>query len=100
MKERILKESYVEKILGSKPRVRILKLLAKDYELNISAIIKKTRLNHQCALRHLKKLKDLNFIQEKRFGRIRIFRFKTENVKAMSFKRLIQIWDNELEDFL
>ncbi|MEJ2250949.1 MAG: winged helix-turn-helix domain-containing protein [Candidatus Lokiarchaeota archaeon] len=96
MKEIISSKSKIEEILGSKPRVKILKLLAENDELNISAIIKKTRLNHNSTLRHLKKLKDLNLIQEKRFGRIRIFRFKKENVKAMSFKRFMEIWENKI----
>jgi DNA-binding transcriptional ArsR family regulator len=89
-------KEQIDEILGSKPRVRILKVLALNCELNISAIISKTKINHKCALRHLNKLKELNFVQEKRYGRIRIFRFKNENLKARSFKRLIQIWDNEI----
>ena len=37
------------------------------------------------------------FIQEKRYGRIKIYRFKDENMKARSLKNLISFWENENE---
>ncbi|MFX1568993.1 MAG: winged helix-turn-helix domain-containing protein [Promethearchaeota archaeon] len=81
-------------MLGSRARVKILKILAFNEELAISQITKRTKLNHACVLRHLNYLKSVNLIQEKRFGRIRIFRFKIENMKAKSFKKFIEIWED------
>ena len=93
----IVKENFnIENILGSKARIKILKLLAINQELSISQIIKKSRLNHACVKTHLNHLKSLNLIQEKVFGRIKIYRYKTENIRANSLKKFIEIWEGEL----
>jgi len=83
----------IEDVLGSRAKVKILKELATAEELTISLIIKRTKLNHSIVNKHLKQLTSLNLIQEKRFGKIRIFRYKIENPKARSFKTLIDIWE-------
>lgn len=80
-------------VFGSKARVRILRILSLNYELSISQIIQKTRLNHSCVLKHLNYLKSVNLVQEKQFGRIRIYRYKIEDFKAKSLKTLIEIWE-------
>ncbi|TXT64787.1 MAG: hypothetical protein BAJALOKI1v1_520013 [Promethearchaeota archaeon] len=87
-------EYNVEDLLGSRARVKILKVLAYEGELNISSIIKKANLNHKNALKHLQFLKKVNLVQQKNFGRIKIFRYKKENVKAKSFKHFLEIWEN------
>ena len=85
----------IEELLGSKARIRILRILAKKIELNISFIINKTRLNHSNVLKHLEILKNLDIIQEKRFGRIKIYRYKEENIKARYLKKFMEIWEGE-----
>lgn len=86
---------YIENLFGSKARIKILKVLAQHQELSITQIIKKTFLNHSCALKHLSYLKSLNLVQEKHFGRIKIFRYKMENLKARSLKKFIEIWEGD-----
>ena len=81
-------------LFGSKARIKILKILSMSYELSISQIIKKTRLNHSCVMKHLNYLKSANLIQEKHFGRIKIYRYKIENFKAKSLKMFIEIWES------
>jgi len=90
MNESIFK---VEDVLGSKAKVKILKELAKAEELSISLLIKRTKLNYSIVNKHLKQLTSLNLVQEKRFGRIRIYRYKIENPKSKSFRILIDIWE-------
>lgn len=87
------KKNLIEDLLGSRARVKILKTLAKNDELTISLIIKKTKLNYNCVLKHLNFLKLQNLIQEKKFGRIKIFRYKSENMKARSLRNFIEIWE-------
>jgi len=82
-----------EENFGSKARIKILKILALNIEQSISQIIKDTNLNHTCVRKHLDYLKALNLVQEKTFGRIKIFRYKTENIKAKSLKYFIEIWE-------
>jgi len=91
----IEKKNLIEDLLGSRARVKILKSLARYEELTISLIIKKTRLNYMCVLKHLNFLKMVNLIQEKKFGRIKIFRYKSENLKARSLKKFIEIWEGD-----
>ena len=81
-----------ENVFGSRARVKILKTLAKNSELSISQVIKNTNLNHSSVIKHLDFLKKINLIQEKNFGRIKILRFKIENLKAKSFKKFVEIW--------
>lgn len=87
------KRNKIEDLLGSKARIKILKSLAFNSELNISSIISKTRLNHSNVLKHLNLLESYNLIQKKKFGRIKIYRYKDENIKARSLKKFIQIWE-------
>ena len=89
-----IKPSF-ESVFGSKARVKILKTLAKNDELSISQVIRNTNLNHSSVIRHLDFLKKINLIQEKNFGRIKILRFKIENLKAKSFKNFVEIWEGE-----
>ncbi|MBD3193683.1 MAG: ArsR family transcriptional regulator [Candidatus Lokiarchaeota archaeon] len=88
-------EFLIEDLLGSRARVKILKVLAINCELNITSIVKKTRLNHTNVKKHLEFLEERSLVQEKRFGRIKIFRYKIENIKARSFKNFLEIWENK-----
>lgn len=85
----------VEDLLGSRARVKILKSLAINEELTISLIIKKTKLNYVSVSKHLDYLKIYDLVQEKKFGRIKIYRFKLENMKARSLKKFIDIWEGD-----
>ena len=84
----------IENLFGSKARLKILKVLTVNAEMSITQIIKKTSLNHSSVKKHLNCLKALNLVQEKAFGRIRIYRYKVENLKANSLKNFIEIWEN------
>ena len=87
------KTNLIEDLLGSRARVKILKTLAIHEELTISLIIKNTKLNYISVSKHLDYLKSFDLVQEKKFGRIKIFRFKIENIKARSFKNFLKIWE-------
>jgi len=91
----VAKKILFEDLLGSKARAKILKVLAINEELTISLIINKTRLNYTNVMKHLDYLKSLDLIQEKKFGRIRIYRYKVENIKAKSLKNFIEIIEDE-----
>ena len=83
----------IEEVLSSKGRIMILKTLADTGELNISAIARIANLNHKTTTHHLEFLKNAGLVQEKKFGRIKIFRYCIENIRAKSLKRLFEIWD-------
>ncbi len=83
----------IEDILSSKGRVRILRILAEIGELNISDIARRAGLNYAATNQHLQALENAGLVQHKKFGRIRIFRFNEENVRARTVKKLIDFWD-------
>lgn len=83
----------IEELLSSKGRVKIIKILAMAGELNISEIARRAKLNHEATAQHLNFLKRLGLIQEKRFGRIKIYRFKIENMSAKILINLFRSWD-------
>ena len=84
----------IEDILSSKGKTKIIKLLALRNEMNITKIVELTGLNHLSVKSHLFFFKQIDFVQEKKFGRIRIYRFKSENLKAKALKNLIEFWEN------
>jgi predicted transcriptional regulator len=89
-----VKDNSLEKIFSSKGRIKIVKILAKEGELNISEIAKRAKLNYSTTNQHLDFLEKVGLVQEKIFGRIRIFRFKSENIKAQAIKNLFEIWES------
>ncbi|MBC7113053.1 MAG: winged helix-turn-helix transcriptional regulator [Candidatus Methanomethyliales bacterium] len=78
----------LEEILSSKGRIKVLKVLAERGELNISEITRRANLNHATTSSHLKRLCELGIVEEKRFGRIRIFRLKKEDPRAWAIQTL------------
>lgn len=91
----IEKKIKFSEVISSKGKAKVLEELAMNIELNISEIVKRTSLNYVTVLKHLNDYIGLDFIQEKTFGRIRIFRFKIENLKARAFKNLIEFLQSE-----
>ncbi|HPC28276.1 MAG TPA: winged helix-turn-helix domain-containing protein [Candidatus Methanomethylicus sp.] len=88
----------VEDIFSSRGRVKVLKTLAEKGEMNISEITRRASLNHTTAAAHLRKLCDLGLIEEKRFGRIRIFRFKKEDPRAWAIQSLFESFAKRVQN--
>lgn len=93
--EKIEERKPIEQIFSSKGRIKIIKLLAEKIELNISEIIKRCKSNHTITKKHLKVLTEANIIQEKIYGRIKIYRLRTEDYRVKAIKNLIDLWGKE-----
>jgi DNA-binding transcriptional ArsR family regulator len=85
----------LEDVFSSKPRMKILKLVARLGELNVSDIARRIGLNFSTTSKHLKVLEEEGVLQQKTYGRIRLYRFNQESVKARSVQALIEAWDQE-----
>jgi len=83
----------IEEVLSSKGRVKILRILADIGELNISEIARRAGLNYATTNQHLHVLESHGLVRHKKFGRIRIFRFEEENLRAKMIKNLIEAWE-------
>ncbi|MHA1369593.1 MAG: hypothetical protein ACTSRA_07785 [Promethearchaeota archaeon] len=70
----------LEELFSSKLRVKIINILVKKKEINISSLVKETRSNHTEVLKHINYLKEINLIEDKYFGRIHIIRLKYETL--------------------
>ena len=66
-------EIGAEELLGSRGRIRVLKVLAESGELNISEVGRRTGMNYTSVERHLEALSGMGLLREKRYGKIRIF---------------------------
>ena len=88
----IRKNAQIEDIFSSRGRTKIIKILAKVGETNISNLIKLTGLNYKNVKIHLNYLLDIGLIQEKKFGRIRIYKYNMELIKAKAIKNLFALW--------
>ena len=78
----------VENLLGSKARIRILRVLLDKEELNITAIAREAEVNYKTALHHLEELKSMGIITEKVFGRVRIFKINHEDPRVKALKNM------------
>ena len=70
----------VEEALSSRGRIRIIRVLAEVGETNITQIVRRSSLNHKVADAHLKRLTSLGIVEEKRFGKIRMFRLSDRDL--------------------
>jgi DNA-binding transcriptional ArsR family regulator len=66
-------EVDAEELLGSRGRIRVLRVLAESGELNISEVGRRTGMNYTSVERHLDRLREMGLLREKRYGKIRIF---------------------------
>ncbi|TFF87043.1 ArsR family transcriptional regulator [Candidatus Thorarchaeota archaeon] len=82
----------IEEVFSSKGRIKILKELAFSRELNISELCRRVSLNHTTTKKHLDVLMESGLVEEKVFGRIKIYRYRIENLRARSLKNMLDLW--------
>ena len=83
----------LEVVFSSKPRMKILKLVARLGELNVTDISRRIGLNFSTTSKHLKLLEDEGVLQQKTYGRIRLYRFNQASTKAKAVQALIDAWN-------
>ncbi len=85
---------FLEDLFSSRGRIKIVKELAASSELNISEVCRRVGLNHATTKDHLNVLIDAGLVEEKVFGRIKIYRYRIEETRARFLKNLIEFWDS------
>ena len=83
----------LEEVFSSKPRMKILKLINRLGELNVSDIARRIGVNFTTTSRHLKLLEEEGIVQQKVYGRIRLYRFNQASLKAKAVQDLIEAWE-------
>ncbi|RLF12233.1 MAG: ArsR family transcriptional regulator [Thermoprotei archaeon] len=83
----------IEEVLSSKGRVKVLKVLLKSLELNISEVVRRSGLNYTAVASHIDALKEAGLLEEKTFGRIRILRVKLEDPRVQALRKLFDLFE-------
>jgi DNA-binding transcriptional ArsR family regulator len=83
----------LEEVFSSKPRMKILKLINQLSELNVSDIARRIKLNFTNTSQHLKVLEGEGILEERTYGRIRMYRFNQASPKAKAVQNLIDVWE-------
>jgi predicted transcriptional regulator len=84
----------IELVLNSKPRIKILKILAQIGQLNTTQIAHRVSINYRTTFKHLKLLEDEGILIHKKYGRICSYRFNENSIKANAVRKLIETWEN------
>ncbi len=81
---------FIEELFSSRGRVRVLVTVFRLGEANISRIVRETGMHHSVVARHLRKLVDAGLLEERRYGRIRLFRVNYSNPRAVVVRDLLE----------
>jgi DNA-binding transcriptional ArsR family regulator len=84
----------IEDVFSSKLRIKILKILARFGELNVSEIARKLKVNYVTTSKHLEALEHERILIHKVFGRIRLYRLDERSSKAKAIQNLIETWEH------
>jgi len=82
-----------EEVFSSKPRMKILKIISRLGSLNVSDIARRIHLNYTTTNQHLILLENEKILQQRVYGRIRMYRFMENSPKAVAVQKLIDIWE-------
>ena len=83
-----------EEVFSSKSRMKILKLINQLGQLNVSDVTRRLKLNFTSTSEHLKVLESEGILQERTYGRVRMYRF-SETAKAKAVVVLIEAWEKQ-----
>jgi len=75
--------------------MKILKLIEQLGELNVSDVARRIGVNFATTSRHLKILEEEGVLQQRTYGRIRMYRFNQASPKAKAVQNLIEAWEEE-----
>jgi predicted transcriptional regulator len=82
-----------EEVFSSKSRMKILKLIHQLGQLNVSGIARRLKLNFASTSEHLKVLESEGILQERTYGRVRMYRFNEGSAKAKALQNLLDEWE-------
>lgn len=80
----------LERILGSRARIRILRYIIKAGEANITRISRETGIHHAVVSGYLKELSRMGLVEESRMGRVKIYRPVWSNAKIRILAALME----------
>jgi len=88
------KDVPLDRILSSSGRIRILTLLSEVEQLHLTEIAKRTDQSYSAAERHLDDLSEAGIVEERDYGRVRVFKLNLANDHAKFLQDLILKWNH------
>ena len=83
----------LEELFSSKLRMKILKLIYNLSSLNVSDVARRLNANFASTAENLEVLEAEGILQERVYGRIRMYRFNEGSAKAKAVQNLIEAWE-------
>jgi DNA-binding transcriptional ArsR family regulator len=83
----------LEEVFSSKVRMRILKLIYDLGSLNVSDVARRINTNFKSTTEHLKVLEAEGILEERVYGRVKMYRFNESSAKAKAVQTLIDAWE-------
>lgn len=83
----------LEEVFSSKSRMKILKLIYQMGQLNVSDVARRLKINFASTSGHLKVLESEGILEERTYGRVRMYRFCEGSAKAKAAAALIEAWE-------
>jgi DNA-binding transcriptional ArsR family regulator len=91
------KSPPLERVLSSSGRIRILTLLSEIEALHLTEIAKRTEQSYSATERHLEDLSKAGIVEERDYGRVRMFKLNLTNNHAKLLQDLILKWNQNQE---
>ena len=82
-----------EEVFSSKSRMKILKLIYQLGQLNVSDVARRLKLNFASTSEHLKVLESEDLLEERTYGRVRMYRFNEGSAKSKALQNLLDEWE-------
>ena len=82
-----LEKPVIEEAIASRGAMRILELLSRRGDLNISEITKSLGLNHANVQKHISILMGAGILRESRYGRVKIISLVPREVRISFIRR-------------
>ena len=83
----------LEEVFSSKLRMKIIKLIYNLGSLNITDVARRINANFASTAENLEVLEAEGILQERVYGRIRMYRFNEGSAKAKAVQNLIEVWE-------
>jgi predicted transcriptional regulator len=85
----------IEEVFSSKSRMKILKLVYKLGQPNVSDVARRLKMNFTATSTHLKVLESEGILKKYTYGRVRMYRFDEGSDKAKAVVALIEAWEKK-----
>jgi DNA-binding transcriptional ArsR family regulator len=91
------KNAPLDRVLSSRGRIRILTVLSAVEQLHLTEIAKRTDQSYSATERHLGDLSQAGIVEERDYGRVRVFNLNLTNERSKLLQELILKWNHSQE---